>query len=268
MSTVVFVGTLAGLLLSLGWLLGGLDGLAGGAVLSILLLGSGRAYGQQALLKLTHARPLQDPRVERMLVKIAYEAKILVPRLYLAPMAIQNAFSTGSSEGNAGIIVSEGLLALPDDELAAVLAHEVAHIKHGDMAVYTLAAFLMAPLSRAAAWGHLQLNEDRRRNFLGILVMAPAAAVASFFVRMATEREREYRADWTGALLLRKPEAMASAVRMLTASARQRPVRGVPSTSHLWFVNPFPTSWLHSLFTAHPEAERRIERLEVLAPLG
>lgn len=262
---IILLGTLTGILLGAGWLLGGAIGIAIALGLAVAINGLSYWYADKFVLKLYNAKPFDDPKLGEMLSSICREAKIPVPKLYLVKSPIQNAFATGNHK-QAVVAVTEGLLSLEDDEIEGILAHEVAHIKNRDMLVSTLAAIIAGTVAYIAQIGYFSLFFGNNRNqsmlpMISIIIFAPLAA---FLVKLAITRSREYKADWTGALLTKKPEALASALKKISSTADENPIKGSAATAHIWVVNPFKRDWFNALFSTHPPIQKRIERLEIV----
>ena len=266
MSTILLLGTLTGILLAVGWLLGGPFGILLALILAGVINIGSFWYSDRLVLRLYKAREFKNERVEKMIEYLAFEAKIPTPRIFLVKSTILNAFATGRSPRNAVIAVTEGLLELEDEELQGVLAHEISHIRNRDMLVSTLAATLAGAIAFIAQITYFSMffGNSRQQSFLPLIVIMVFAPLAAFFVRLAVSRSREFKADWTGALLTKNPEALASALRKISAHANAHPVKGASATSHLWIVNPFKKDWFNALFSTHPPIEKRVERLEVI----
>jgi heat shock protein HtpX len=265
MSTILLLGTLTGILLAVGWLLAGPWGVLAALAAAAAVNAASYWYSDRFVLKLYKAEPYESKRIRKMLRHLSHEAGIPEPRLFLVKSPAPNAFATGRNPRNAAIAVTEGLLGLEDEELEGVLAHEVSHIKNRDMLVSSMAATIGGAVSYAAQIGYFSLFGDSREHgsvlpLILILVFAPLAA---FLVRLAVSRSREFKADWTGSLLTKNPEALASALRKISAQG-EKTLQGSAATSHIWFVNPFREDWFNSLFSTHPPLEKRIERLEIV----
>ncbi|MBL7160683.1 MAG: M48 family metalloprotease [Candidatus Aenigmarchaeota archaeon] len=270
MSIILLLGTLTGILLAVGWLIAGPLGTLAALIIAIVINIGTYMYSDRLVLKMYRAEPFENEKVQRMLSYLADEAKIPTPRLFIIKSPILNAFATGRSPRNAVVAVTEGLLALEEDELQGVLAHEIAHIKNRDMLVSALAATIAGAIAYVAHIGYFSLffGNSQEKSPLSLIFIIIFAPLAAFLVRLAVSRSREFGADWTGALLTKKPEALASALRKISTTAREHPIQGSVATSHLWIVNPFKQDWFTSLFSTHPPLEKRIERLEIIRSSG
>jgi len=265
-NTILLLGTLTGILLGVGWFVGGAFGLIFGLSFAIIINATSYWYSDRLILKLYKAQPFENQKLQSMIKNLSHEAKIPQPRLYLIKSSIMNAMATGRNPSNAVIAVTEGLLTLEEKEIEGVLAHEIAHIKNNDMLISTMAATMAGAIAFIAQIGYFSMffGNNRQNSILPLIAIIIFAPLAALLVRLAVNRSREFKADWTGALLSKNPEALASALRKISITARDHPIKGSSATSHLWIVNPFKTDWFNSLFSTHPPIEKRVERLEVL----
>lgn len=261
MSTAALLATLSVLFVAVGGLLAGVLGMAAALGLALLLNLVSYWYADRFVLRLYRAEPLSDPALERTLSELAREAKLPAPRLYRVRSDAPNAFATGRDPRTAAIAVTDGLLQrLSAAEVRAVLGHELAHVKNRDVLVASMAGVLAGALGFAAQIGYARLVTSRDRNLLGIVIVALCAPLAALIIRMAISRQREYRADATGAHISKDPAALASALKRIDRG--QGSLRGPASTGSLWTANPFGEDWFSHLFRTHPPVGKRVERLE------
>ncbi len=259
---------LAGIFLAVGYYFGGTAGMTLALILAIVMNFMAYWFSDRIVLAMYGAKPLKDERVERIVRKLAKEAGIEMPKLYVVESAQPNAFATGRSKKRCAIAVTTGLLELlGDDELEGVLSHEVAHIKNRDILVSTIAATLAAAISYIAEmlwWSTIFSNDDESPPVWAVIPVILLAPLAATLIQLAISRSREFSADETGANLCRKPKALASALRKIAGYAARIPMeKGTAATSHMWIVNPFSqSSLLIKLFSTHPPVEERIKRLE------
>ena len=227
-----------------------------------------------AMYRAKYVSPEEAPQLYAILEKLANNAGIPTPRLYIIESPHANAFATGRSPKHAAVAVTTGLLSLlSQDELEGVLAHELSHIKHRDILVMTVAATLASAityLSYMARWIFVFGGaDDDDFNPLAILLFTILAPLAATLIQLAISRSREYMADESGAVVSGKPLALASALEKISAAAYRRPfTEATPTTAHLFIANPFggrKTSILMSLFSTHPPVEKRIARLHEIA---
>jgi heat shock protein HtpX len=234
-------------------------------------------WSDRLILRMYGARKVtatEAPELWLMVRNLAVRANLPMPRVYLIPEETPNAFATGRNPQHAAVAVTAGLLRLLErDELEGVLAHELAHVRHRDTLVMTVAASLAGALSmlaNMAMWstlfgGNDVEDEDEGHPFAGLLgvMVAPFAAT---LIQLAISRSREFLADKLGASLTRNPLALARALRKIENRSRAVPmVAGSPATAHLFIINPFAGGGLASLFSTHPSTEARIERLHAMA---
>ncbi|MFQ5648282.1 MAG: M48 family metalloprotease [Candidatus Aenigmatarchaeota archaeon] len=268
MHTLVLLGTLTAILLAVGWVLGGVLGIGLALVLAIVLNFTSYWYSDRIVLRMYKARPLDNKEIEEAAARLAREAKIPKPRLYQVPTDIPNAFATGRDPQHAVIAVTAGLLNLDKAEIEGVLAHEMAHIRNRDVLVSTMAATIGGAIAFMAQIGYWSLfGATGRRgegNLMGLILIIIFAPLAAFLVRMAISRKREYGADRFGAVISKRPGALASALRRISERVGMQPLRGNSATSHMWIVNPFHKDWFTHLFASHPPLEKRISRLETM----
>jgi heat shock protein HtpX len=198
-----------------------------------------------------------------------------MPKVYLIPETAPNAFATGRNPEHAAVAVTEGLMALLNhEELAGVIAHELAHVKNRDTLIMTLTATIAGAVSMLASlaqWGLIfsggrSSNDDERGHPLAGILGIILAPIAAMLIQLAISRSREFLADETGARLSRDPLALASALRRIETRSQQVPLSaGSPATAHLFIINPFSGGGLTRLFATHPSTEERVRRLEAMA---
>ncbi len=236
-----------------------------------------------ALYRAREVSPAEEPNLHAMVARLAQRAGIPKPRVYIIPTDTPNAFATGRNPQNGAVAVTEGILRILNaEELEGVLAHEIAHIKHRDTLVMTVAATIagaiavLADFARWFLWFGAWGRDDRESNanplaLVALVVMIIVLPIAAMLIQLAISRAREFMADEGGAFISGKPLALASALAKLERSVALLPMeQGNPATAHLFIVNPFGSgeragSWLISLFRTHPPTEERIARLQALA---
>lgn len=202
--------------------------------------------------------------------KLTAKANLPMPKVYIIPEQVPNAFATGRNPKNAAVAVTEGLLNLLDkNEIEGVLAHELCHVRHYDILTGSIAATIagaIAILANFAKFGAMSGN-NRSNNANGILMIVAAVVmpIAASVIQMAISREREYKADKGAALLTENPQWLASALRKLENYSKNYVMRdAAPQSAHMFIVNPFGSikNTLGSLFRTHPSTADRIARLE------
>ncbi len=272
LKTVILLGTLSGLVLAAGYLMGGNQGLTIALAFAVLMNFGMYFFSHKLVLAMYRARPAtknEYPKLHRMVEEIAHKQGLPKPALYIVPTATPNAFATGPSPKKAVVACTEGILELLNDhELKGVLAHELSHVKNRDMLVTTIAATLAAVISYLAMMARFAAifgggrDENGRGNILGILILAILAPIIAMILQLAISRSREYLADETGAQAIKDPHGLANALNKLEHGCRARPLRhGNPATSSLFIVNPFTAGGIVSLFSTHPSTKNRVERL-------
>ena len=211
------------------------------------------------------------PRLHELVSKICMKSDMPMPRIAIIPTSTPNAFATGRNKNNAVVAATEGLMTLlSDDELEGVLAHEMAHVKNRDILVMSVAATIAGAISFAAriVWFNMMFGGRGRGSdhpvlLLVVMITAPLAAL---LLQLAISRNREYKADREGALMIQRPLALARALEKLEEGNKRNPIRrGNPATSNMFIVNPFRGRGFITLFMTHPPMKKRIAKLHQLA---
>ncbi len=260
--TFALMTLLTALFLAVGFLFGGIAGMALGLVLAVVRNVGTHWYSDSIGSRMYRAKELKDEKLKRIVESLAQKAGIPVPKLYQVAMEVPNAFATGRSPKHAAVAVTTGLMkTLSEKEVRGVLAHEISHIKNRDTLIGTLAATMAGALSWFAYIFYFGSDE---RNAVSAILLFIVVPIAALLIRLAITRTREYAADETGALLS-NPMDLAKALEKIAGYAKARPLRGNSATSHLFIINPFSAHDLGHLFATHPPVEKRIERLEAMA---
>jgi heat shock protein HtpX len=200
---------------------------------------------------------------------LASRAGLPMPRVYIIPQPSPNAFATGRNPSHAAVAATEGVLRImSDEELEGVIAHELAHVKHRDILISSVAATLAAAImmiSRFAMfYGATGRSDDREgggSNPLVLIATIILAPIAALLIQMAISRSREFDADATGAAIAGSPRGLVSALRKLEAASHAVPLDANPATAHMFIIKPFSVSGLMSLFSTHPPTEARVAAL-------
>lgn len=255
-----------------GYLVGGQTGMIMAFVLAAVMNFFSYWYSAKMVLKMYKAREVTEtdhPRLFRTVKRVATQAMIPVPKVYIVPNKAPNAFATGRNLENAAVAVTEGLLELlSDDELEGVIGHEIAHIMNKDMLIGTIAATFAGAvgiLASIARWGAIFGGFGRGSNRgggLGLLVAAIVAPIAAMLIQMAISRQREFKADRMSGKITAKPLALASALKKLHKAPIRLNLDQKPATAHLMIANPLSGKGMASLFSTHPPVEKRIALLE------
>ncbi len=276
--TVVLMSSMMILLLIVGSTLGGEQGIIIAFVISLALNFGSYWFSDKIVLRLYRATPATQsshPGYHAAVARLAAQAGLPMPNVYVLPSEAMNAFATGRNPEHAAVAVTEGLLrTLRPDELEGVIAHELAHVQNRDILTGTIAATLVGTITfvaRMAGWAAIfGGGRDRRESNgfadLAMLIIAPLAAV---LIQMAISRSREFAADAGAARITGSPLSLANALRKLEqASDRRIGMSANPSTAHLFIVNPLRGGGIMKLFSTHPPIEERIERLDLIARGG
>jgi heat shock protein HtpX len=265
--TALLLGLMSALFLFLGETLGGAQGLVFGFLFAALTNFVSYWFSDKIVLKMYGAQEVgPDHRLFRIVAGLARRAGLPLPRCYVIPQASPNAFATGRNPEHAAVAATEGILQiLNDEELEGVLGHELAHVKHRDILISSIAATLAAAImmvSRFAMfWGGPRDNDREGSNpvaFLATIILAPLAAM---LIQAAISRSREYDADAGGATIAGGPLGLVSALKKIEAASQVVPLDAHPATAHMFIIKPFSLSGLTSLFSTHPPTELRIQAL-------
>jgi heat shock protein HtpX len=210
------------------------------------------------------------PDLYDMVAELAGRAQLPMPRVYVIHEDQPNAFATGRNPENAAVAVNTGLMAmLTRQELAGVIAHELAHIKYRDTLTMTITATLAGAISSIAQWGLLfGGNRSNGPGVIGSIALAILAPLAAMLVQMAISRSREYAADRLGAEICGDPNALAGALAKISHGAQVIPNENAeanPAMAHMFIVNPLTGQGMDNLFSTHPNVENRIAALQALA---
>jgi len=262
-------------------MLGGYFGGKGGALIGLLLAGGMNFYAyffsDKMILKHYHAVPVtpeENPRLYRIISTLARKAELPEPAMYIIREQTPNAFATGRNPEHAAVAITEGLLALlSDEEVEAVMAHELSHVKHRDMLVATVAASIagaIAMIANVMQFGAM-FGNNRDRNPIVMILLSILLPIAASVIQMTISRSREFMADAGSARITGHPEWLQTALRKLESYNTQGFVRGAtPENAHLFIVSPFSGKSVSfsDLFRTHPTTEQRIARLELLKEGG
>ncbi|MDD3592110.1 MAG: zinc metalloprotease HtpX [Sulfurovum sp.] len=265
---------MTGLTLLFIWF-GGMIGGRGGMIIAFLIAAGmnfyAYYYSDKQVLKHYHAIPVDQsnaPGLHEIVARLTQRAGLPMPALYIIPDQQPNAFATGRNYENAAVAVTEGLLNLLDEnEVEAVIAHELSHIKHYDMLIGTVAATIAGAISMLANFGMFFGGDRDRPNpiiMIALMIIMPLAATV---IQMTVSRSREFMADEGAARMTGHPEWLQSGLAKLENYARGIAMHDAdPQTAHMFIINPFTGKdfSLQNLFRTHPTTQERIDRLEQL----
>ncbi len=257
--------------LFIGQALGGNDGLMVAMLISFGMSFVSYWFSDSIVLAMYGARRIPEnafPELHQIVQGLARSAGIPKPAIYLIPSSSPNAFATGRGPSHAAVAVTEGIVGmLSREELAGVLAHEIAHIANYDILLSTIVATIAGSLSFLSRMfmfggGSRRRDGEEGSNALLGLVMVILAPIVAMLVQMAISRSREYLADETGAKFCGNPKWLASALAKIHDGVANRPMTNAePATSHMFIAHPFSGRGLANLFSTHPPMEERIQRL-------
>lgn len=267
--TFVLLAGMISLCLAIGQVAGGSGGMMIGGMIGMVMAFVSFWFSDTMVLRGYKARVVTEqeaPELYRMVDELRQRAGLPMPRVAIVPSAQPNAFATGRSYNKAVVAVTEGIMrALPRDELAGVIAHELAHIKNRDMLISTVAAGMAAMLSHAPWVMMHAMGRDREGgNGLAQIAMAIIAPIAAMILQFAISRQREFVADRTGAEILGQAKPLAQALPRIEAMARQIPMDVDPAYAPLAQVNPLRGGGMMKLFSTHPATEDRVNALLAL----
>lgn len=272
--TAMLLAAMTALFMGVGYLVGG----SGGMIIALLIAVGMNFFtywnADKLVLRMHNAREVDArtaPEYYAMVRDLAAKADLPMPKVYVMDSPQPNAFATGRNPDNAAVCATTGLLAsLTREEIAAVMAHELGHVKNRDTLVMTITATIAGAISMLANFA-LFFGGSRDNNnplgFVGVLVAALVAPIAAMMVQMAISRTREYSADRAAAEITGHPSWLISALAKIAGAARQIPNReaeGHPATAHLFIINPLSGARMDNLFSTHPATENRIAALRAM----
>lgn len=280
--TALLFGALTGLLLFVGRALGGPSGMVIGFLFALVMNGAAYWFSDRLALHMAGARELslyEAPELYQMVGELVRRAGLPMPRLYIVESGSPNAFATGRNPEHGVVAVTTGLLRILDrDELAGVIAHELAHIRNRDTLISAVAATVAGAITMIANMAQWMFmfggpvassgDEDEEGGALGLvggLLMIILAPIAATLIQLAISRAREFSADAAAARIVGDPFALASALRKLERWSLRRPMHVDPSIAHMNIVNPLHAGAITGLFQTHPPIDQRVARLEQMA---
>ena len=277
--TFILLAGLTVLLLLIGQALGGRTGLYFAFFMALVINMVGYWFSAKIALAMSGAKEVsinEAPDLHQMIERLAVQAGLPKPRVYIIPQETPNAFATGRNPEHSAVAVTEGTLRiLKPAELEGVLAHELAHIRNRDILISSVAAVIAAAISYLATmaqWGAF-LGMGRRDddeggggNIVGVILMAIVAPIAAMLIQMAISRSREYQADATGAKIIGAGQPLANALLKLEEYNKQIPMQVNPAQAQMYIVNPLSATGVTRLFSTHPPIEERVARLMAMRP--
>ncbi|WP_029058110.1 zinc metalloprotease HtpX [Stappia stellulata] len=276
--TALLLAAMTALFMGLGFFIGGQSGM----VIAFLIAAGMNVFSywnsDKMVLKMHHAveaNERQAPELFAMVRQLAARAELPMPKVYLINNPQPNAFATGRNPQNAAVAATTGLLnSLSQEEVAAVMAHELAHVKNHDTLIMTITATIAGAISMLANFAFFFGGNRDNNNpfgFVGVIVMMIVAPMAAMLVQMAISRTREYAADRLGAEICGNPIWLASALDKIAGGAARihnPDAERNPATAHMFIINPLSGERMDNLFSTHPNTENRIRALREMAGGG
>jgi heat shock protein HtpX len=272
LKTVFLMTVMMILFLIVGYLLGGSTGMTIAFIFSLMMNFGSYWFSDKIILSMYRAKEVTAetaPQYHSIVQQLVSRANLPMPKIYIINDPTPNAFATGRSPEHAAVAATTGILRnLTNEELAGVISHELAHVKHRDMLTGTIAATLVGTITyvaQMAGWAMMfgRNDDDDGISSLLLLILAPIAAT---MIQLAISRSREFAADAGGAQISGNPLGLASALRKISAGNEAKPLNNSsPATAHMFIVNPLHGGGAMKLFSTHPPIEERIKRLEEIA---
>src|SRR5215218_3485177 len=270
--TSILMASLGGLLVVIGYAIGGIGAASGFLVIALLINLIAFWFSDKIALASARAKPISEseaPGLYQMVRELTTRADLPMPRLYMIPSEQPNAFATGRSPKRAAVAVTSGITKLlSEDELRGVISHELGHVRNRDILTQSVASAIGAMITWLAYF-FLWFGGDEDSSPLGLvasLAMVLLAPIAATLIQLAVSRQREYSADATGAEICGNPESLASALLRLEEGAKAMPMQVNQATEPLYIVKPFRGGGIASLFSTHPPIEERVRRLRQMRP--
>ncbi|PTW60883.1 heat shock protein [Breoghania corrubedonensis] len=267
--TAMLLAAMTALFMGVGFLIGG----TGGMMIAFLIALGMNAFSywnaDKMVLRMHNAQEVDArtaPELYRIVERLAKNADLPMPKVYIIDSEQPNAFATGRNPENAAVAASTGLLRmLSQDEVAGVMAHELTHVKNHDTLIMTITATFAGAISMLGNFAFFfGGNRNNPLGIVGVLVAMIVAPMAAMVVQMAISRTREYAADRGGAEISGNPMALASALRKISggvAHVRNEAAEHAPATAHMFIINPLSGEKMDNLFSTHPATENRIAAL-------
>jgi heat shock protein HtpX len=271
--TAMLLAGLTALFMGVGYLIGG----AAGATIALVIAAATNLFAywnsDRMVLSMYGAQEVDArsaPDLVRLVADLATRAELPMPRVFVMDNPQPNAFATGRNPENAAVAVTTGLMQqLSREELAGVIAHELAHVKHHDTLLMTITATIAGAVSMVAQFGmFFGGNRNNGPGIIGSLALMILAPLGAMLVQMAISRTREYAADEMGAKICGQPLWLASALGKIEGAAHRIPneeAERAPATAHMFIINPLSGQGMDNLFATHPATENRIAALQRLA---
>ena len=265
--TALLLGLLSAVLMFLGEAFGGGQGLVFGFFFAVVMNFGSYWFSDKIVLRMYRAQEVgPGHRLYEIVAALSQRAGLPMPKVYIIPDPSPNAFATGRNPQHAAVAATEGILrVLSEDELAGVIAHELAHVKHRDILISSIAATLAAAImmiSRFAMFfGGGRSDEREGSNPVALLATIILAPIAAMLIQAAVSRSREFAADAGGAVIAGGPQGLVNALRKIESASKAVPMHANPATAHMFIIQPFSASGFANLFSTHPPTEQRVRAL-------
>lgn len=270
LKTGILMIVMAGIFLAIGYFMGGQSGMLLALIISLAFNFGTFWFSEKIALTFARAKPLQ-PNDEQWLhqynKELSERAGIPAPTLYISPDPQPNAFACGRGPGHASVCINRGLLDnLSREEVAGVLAHEIAHVANRDTLTMTIVASMASAIMFLSRFALFFGGDEERPNPIALILIIVVGPLAAMLVQMAVSRTREYAADAMGARLMGNPLPLASALQSLHRGTQAiHPRTAEAATAHMYIANPFSAGAVSQLFSTHPPMEERVRRLMAMA---
>ena len=270
LKTALLLGLLSGMLLLIGDLLGGQNGIVIAFIFAALMNLGSYWFSDKIVLRMYRAQQVgPEHPLYRMTERLAQRGGLPMPKVYIIPDPSPNAFATGRNPNHAAVAATQGIMqVLTEHELEGVIAHELAHVKHRDILISSVAATIAAAIMMVARmamyagmFGGGRDDREGGSNPIALIAMIFLAPLAAGLIQAAISRSREFAADAGGASIAGTPYGLADALRKIDAASKRVPMDANPATAHMFIVKPFSGQGLMSLFSTHPPTEARIRAL-------
>ncbi len=273
LKTMVLMVGLTLILIWAGGALGGRSGMTMALMFALMMNLFAYWFSDKIVLKMYRAQEVREheaPELYSIVRRLAQKAEMPLPKVYVINQDQPNAFATGRNPGHAAVAVTTGIMKiLSREELEGVIGHELAHVKHRDILIGTIAATIAGAISYLAymakwamIFGGRGGDDDEGGNPLVAIVMMIVAPIAAMLIQMAISRSREFTADEGGARIAGNPRYLSGALKKLDMASKRIPMEAQPATAHMFIVNPLSGKGFTKLFSTHPPMEERIARLE------
>jgi heat shock protein HtpX len=273
LKTALLLGLLSGVLLALGQVLGGTNGLVVAFVFAAIMNLGSYWFSDKIVLRMYRAQEVgPGHRLYGIVERLTRQAMMPMPKVYVIPDPSPNAFATGRNPDHAAVAATEGILqVLSDAELEGVIGHELTHVKNRDILISSVAATIAAAIMMVGrmamyagmfgGYGGRDGDRDRGSNPIALLAMIVLAPLAAMLIQMWISRTREFAADAGGARIAGNPYGLVEALKKIDAISKRVPMDANPATAHMFIIKPFSGAGLMALFSSHHPTEARIRAL-------